>query len=330
MNRKLFRGLACGLLLLAIAAALVYTGIIPAPSGTPKLAAHYINVGQGDSALVTCGGKSLLIDGGNPSDWPLICDYLAFVGVERLDYLVSTHPHTDHSGGLAEIVKALRPREAYLCSAPGDTTYYEDFLDKLLEYGISTSAPARGDSFALGEASCVFLSRPDSSYDLNNSSLVLKITLGESSFLFTGDIEKAAEEELVSSGQDLSCTVLKVAHHGSSTSSSAGFLKACSPEIAVISCGERNSYGHPHGETLAALSSLTIYRTDLGGTIVLETDGAGVTLKPSSSQYIGNKKSLKLHMPYCRSLPAEQNRVIFTSRSEALAQGYSVCGSCRP
>ena len=183
----------------------------------------------------------------------------------------------------------------------------------------------------------------------NNTSLVLRIDYGNTSYLLTGDMEKTAETDLVNSGANLKADVLQVGHHGSSTSTGYLFLNAVLPEMGVISCGTGNKYGHPHEETLSILrdAKVDVYRTDLQGTITIGSDGQNFTAgterfvpdsqlnptDPSSSStaqqaYIGNVNSKKFHLPSCANLPAEKNQILFSSYDEAVAAGYSPCSSC--
>ena len=184
---------------------------------------------------------------------------------------------------------------------------------------------------------------PAKSYaDPNNTSIVVKVEFGDTSFLFTGDMEKDAETDMLDYGMDVSADVLKVGHHGSSTSTGYRFLYEVDPEYAVISVGKDNTYGHPHRETVAILgdAGVPMLRTDELGTILAVTDGSEITftwekqsaqpgdIEPADATYIGNRNSKKFHLPTCNGLPAENNRVIFDSYSEAIAEGYTPCGNC--
>ena len=219
----------------------------------------------------------------------------------------------------------------------------------MIEKGITIKNPKPGDSFDFGSSTVEFYGPVYDTTDLNNTSIVLKITYGETSFMFTGDAEREEEQDILSKKFELSATVLKVGHHGASTSTSYPFLREIMPEYAVISVGSKNSYGHPTDETLSRLrdADVTVYRTDLNGDIIAKSDGKKVTFitrkneqptvvtpipnnNTSHGTYIGNKKSRKFHYPTCHSLPAEHNQVILNSREEAISQGFSSCGNCRP
>ena len=167
--------------------------------------------------------------------------------------------------------------------------------------------------------------------DTNDTSLVLRIDYGATSFLLTGDMEADAERDLVNSGANLKVDVLQVGHHGSSTSTSYVFLNAVLPEMGIISCGVNNKYGHPHEETLSILrdAGVNVYRTDLLGTITIGSDGQNYTVGSTAQQaYIGNVNSKKFHLPTCPNLPAEKNQILFSSYDEAVAAGYTPCSTC--
>ena len=201
--------------------------------------------------------------------------YLSRQGIYDLDIIVGSHNHSDHIGGFPDLLDDIEVGRAYI--SPNLTGKYtcEKFLENLDKYEVETFTPAAGETFELGEAQCQFLADGAGFEDVNNSSLVLKVTYKDVSVLFTGDIEREAENKLLDSGFDPKCDILKVAHHGSSTSSTKKFLAAADPDIAVISCGTDNDYGHPHKETLSKLKDTAVYRTDLLGDIVFVSDGYG-------------------------------------------------------
>ena len=237
---------------------------------------HYIDVGQGDCILTVCNGKTLLIDAGENGNEATVINYLRAHGVKALDYVIATHPHSDHIGSLAEVIeefgasKVIMPR--FPESLTPTTKTYTDFLNAVKASGAKVIAAKPGSSYTLGSAEFEILAPID--YDtenLNNVSVVTRLVYGGKSFLFTGDAEKEVELDLADSGAVIDSDVLKVGHHGSKTSSSKDFLEAVSPEICVIMCGENNDYGHPHKEVLDRLKKYTdgIYRTDICGSIVL-------------------------------------------------------------
>lgn len=312
---------------------------------------HYIDVGQADAALVICDGNYMLIDGGNPEDSSLVYTYLKNQKVEKLNTIICSHAHEDHVGGLPAAVHNFEFENVYAPERENDIDAYNSFKNKVIEKGITIKNPKPGDSFEFGSSTVEFYGSVYDTTDLNNTSIVLKITYGETSFMFTGDAEREEEQDILSQNFDLSATVLKVGHHGASTSTSYPFLREIMPKYAVISVGSKNSYGHPTEETLSRLrdADVLVYRTDLQGDIIAKSDGKNVAfttqkneqpimVAPSENNqdsntkgsYIGNKKSKKFHYPTCHSLPAEHNQVILNSREEAISQGFSSCGNCRP
>lgn len=247
-----------------------------------QLSAIFLDVGQADAALFTFpDGRHMLVDGGNNNDGDKICDYLREAGVERLEYMVATHPHEDHIGGLDEVLEQFQVDNVY---APvlddGDvptTKTYEDFLTAVEAEGCGLTPAAAGDRL-LEESglSIEVLSPAGSGYtELNDYSIVLRVDFGQTSWLLTGDAEALVEAEMLEGGCDVSADLLKVGHHGSDSSSSAAFLQQVKPANAVISCGADNSYGHPHESTLEALEGMgaNLWRTDLQGSIRAVSDG---------------------------------------------------------
>ena len=307
-----------------------------------SLSVHYIDVGQADCALLECGGEYMIIDGGNVDDSDLVVTYLQDQGVEQLHTVICTHAHEDHVGGLAAVLavyptgQILSPTRTYSSACFDDFLYYADQQD------IAITIPDPGDSFSLGNAEVTVLGPVKSYADPNNTSIVVKVEFGDTSFLFTGDMEKDAETDMLDHGMDVSADVLKVGHHGSSTSTSYRFLYEVDPEYAVISVGKDNTYGHPHRETVAILgdAGVPMLRTDELGAILAVSNGSEIIftwekqsaqpgdIEPADATYIGNKNSKKFHLPTCNGLPAENNQVIFDNYNEAIAEGYAPCGNC--
>lgn len=344
-----------GKLSLALSLVLALTGCgLSGGTGRPDpgpaegtLEVHYIDVGQADSALLLCGGESMLIDGGNVADSDLVVAYLADQGVEELDYVVCTHAHEDHVGGLAGALSQYPAGEVLSPVTEYDSQAFGNFLKYTQEQGLSLTVPEPGDTWTVGTAAVTVLGPVQDYDDTNNTSIVLRVDFGETSFLFTGDMERSAEEDLLESGAWLEADVLKVGHHGSDTSTSYPFLREVDPDYAVISVGENNDYGHPSEDTLSRLrdDDVTVYRTDLQGDVVCTSDGTsltftverndGIQTNPTEDEsqpgtYIGNLNSHVFHRPDCSGLPAEQNQVAFSSREEAVAAGYTPCGRCDP
>ena len=330
-----------------------------------SLTVYFIDVGQSDSALLMSENKTMLIDGGNVGDSNLIYSFLNKHGVKHLDYIVSTHAHEDHVGGLSGALNYATVGTAFSPVTTYDSRVFNNFVSNLDKQGVAITVPKAGDSFKLGSSEVKILAPVKSYKEPNNTSIVLKVTHGEMSFLFTGDAEREAEQDILAKNYDLSATVLKVGHHGSETSSSYAFLREIMPEYAVILCGQNNSYGHPHEVILSRLrdADVKLYRTDMQGDITFVSDGKSVEIttqrnaniqtntsavagstedvhpeNPSTGSnanateknFIGNVNSLKFHTLTCRSLPLEKNRIYFNTRNDAIKDGYSPCGICNP
>ena len=253
-------------------------------TSTDKLLVHYIDVGQGDAVLVQGNGKNLLIDAGPRSSTKNLIKYLKDLNITKLDYVVATHPHEDHIGGMDDVINTFSIGEFYAPKKTHTTKTYEDMIKALKKKDLKiTVAKLGAKSINLGDdIKAEFLAPIKDNYDnLNNYSAVLKITHGDNSFLFTGDAEKESEREMIQNNLDLKADVLKLGHHGSSTSTSQEFLDKVNPSIVVASLGKGNDYGHPHKETLTKIKNknLTFYRTDESGSIVLESDGKDIKKK---------------------------------------------------
>ncbi len=251
---------------------------LEAPPDESFFEAHFIDVGQADASLVICDGKAMLIDGGNADDSNLIYSYLKKNDIKHLDYIVATHAHEDHVGGLVGALVYATADKIYCPVTENGTKSFKNFVKYAQKQELSITVPTVGEKFSLGSAEAIVLAC-NSDYDANESSIILKVTYGETSFLFTGDAEKAAEQAALASGYDLKSTVLKVGHHGSSTSTGYPFLREILPEYAVISVGKDNSYGHPSDQTLSKLrdADAVVYRTDMQGDIICRSDGKAVT-----------------------------------------------------
>lgn len=312
------------------------------------LTVHFIDVGQADCALLECDGKFMIIDGGNVEDGQLVVSYLKQMGVETLDRVVCTHAHEDHVGGLPAVLSVFDAGKVYAPVAEYDSKVFRDFVEKTEERTGEITVPTPGDQFTLGSATCTVLG-PVKGYDeANDTSIVLKVSYGESDFLFTGDMEAAAENDMIDywgDQLDWEVEVLKVGHHGSNTSSGYRFVYETSPAYGVISVGEGNSYNHPNEEPLSRLkdAGVMIFRTDYLGHVIARTDGGEITFTwenqnaapedaepadPAMNILYGNKKSKVFHTDDCKNLPGESNRVEFPDYDAAIAEGYKPCGSC--
>lgn len=248
-----------------------------------KLVVHYINVGQGDCSLIQIENKNILIDAGPNDAANSVVNYLNSAGVKGLDLIIATHPHEDHIGGMAKVIRKFPVKIMY---APRKISYTEDFNDMVaalrskkmkIHVAIVTGMEQvllKGSDYELK-----ILAPLHENYDeVNNYSVVCKLQYKNTSFLFTGDAESPVEDELLQKGSDIKADVLKVAHHGSRYSSTQEFINKVSPKIAVISCGKNNDYGHPAPDTLTRLreAGIKTYRTDVTGTVVILSDGQNV------------------------------------------------------
>ncbi len=225
------------------------------------LKVHFLDVGQADSILVQLPfGKTMLIDAGNNDDGDNVVSYIRSQGINKIDILVGTHPHEDHIGGMDTVIKKMDVGKIYMPKVTHSTKTFEDVLLAIKSKGLKVSNAQGGIKIDTGPSVEAEILAPNGTgyVSLNNYSVVIKITYGNTSFLLTGDAEKESENEMLDKGYNLKSTVLKVGHHGSTTSTSAEFLKAVDPAFAVISAGKGNDYGHPHKEILSRLAQADI------------------------------------------------------------------------
>lgn len=315
-----------------------------------NLKVHFIDVGQGDAVFLEFpDGETMLIDAGEKEYGSAVSEYIKNLGYNTVSYIIGTHPHSDHIGGLAQIIRGFDIGSVYMPKASSTTKTFEDLLGAIKDKGLLINTAKAGVVIIDNDNLKAEVLSPvkDEYTDLNDYSVVLKITYINNSFLFTGDAEAGVEADI---NDELSADVLKVGHHGSSTSSSMTFLKKVSPKYAVISCGSGNKYGHPHTEVINRFEKLnvTILRTDIHGNIVLTSDGniikastdeAEPVTQTESSQpqtqnyYVLNISSRKIHYPDCDAvakIKPENSQSSYENIEELIAQGYSPCGSCKP
>jgi len=283
--------LVLGILLLLLF--LFFTGCSPdtplSPAPSPQdsaglLQVHFLDMGQADCILVQApSGKNMLIDAGNNDDAAKILAYLRERNIRKLDVVVGTHPHEDHIGSMDQVINTFEVGQVVMPNATHTTRTFKDVLTAIKNKGlkITTAKPEITLDLGTGINATVVAPRSAKYKDLNNYSVVIHLTYGSTSFLFTGDAEALSESEMLKAGTGLKSTVLKVGHHGSRTSSTQAFLDKVKPQYAVIMCGQDNDYGYPHRETLQKLAALDtqIFRTDLNGTIIATSDGTAVTFQ---------------------------------------------------
>lgn len=242
---------------------------------------HYIDVGQGDATLVKCGEVYLLIDAGENDKGTLVQNYLRKQGVTSLDYLIITHPDSDHCGGADVIITKYDIDTVIYPNYEKATKTWRDVVQAMDYKRYKVTEPVVGDAYKLGDAEFTIIAPNSSDYgnESNNYSVGILLEHGDKKFIFTGDAEEEAEEDIVKNKIDISADVLQVGHHGSKTSSTEEFIKEVSPEYAVISCGENNEYGHPHAATLNTLraNKVKLFRTDEQGSIIATSDGREIT-----------------------------------------------------
>lgn len=245
-----------------------------------ELQIMFLDVGQADSTLIQAAGKSMLIDAGNNEDGETIVSILQAQGIETLDYIIPTHPHADHVGGMDDVINAFDIGKVIMPNATSTSQTFEDMLDAMETKGLSATTPIVGDTYTLGDCSFTILAPVwDYGDDMNNWSVAIQLVHGENSFVFTGDAEEEAEEDMLATGLNLQGDVFQAGHHGSNTSNTEEFLDAVNPKYVVISCGEGNSYGHPNEEILERFAerNIEVYRTDTQGTIIMQSDGTNIT-----------------------------------------------------
>lgn len=244
-----------------------------------EMQVHFIDVEQGDATLVTCDGEAMLIDAGDNTKGTKIQSYLLKQGVKNLKYLVLTHPDADHIGAADVIITKFDIENVFMSDYTKDNQTYNEMIQALDNKNYKWSTPEVGSTYTLGSATFTIIAPNEKYSDPNNASIGLLLQNGNNKFLFTGDAEEEAEADILANGISIACDVYKAGHHGSNTSNTKALLEAATPTYVVVSCGEGNSYGHPHAEPMNNFRSMgmKLFRTDEQGSVVATTDGTEIT-----------------------------------------------------
>lgn len=348
---RLVRALACILVLSSL-----LIGSAPATGESGLLEIAFIDVGQGDSTLIKSpDGKYMLIDAGEFRNVSAVTDALGASGLSKLDYVIATHPHSDHVGGLSEVLRRYPAGIAYDIGRVHPTPSYEYYLDAVKDSKAKFTLIRAGSAFKLGTSVSITYLWPDKDMpqDLNNASAVLLLRYGDFEALFMADCGMDTESALMKVGKITPVELLKVGHHGSRHSSSADFLRVSSPEIGIIFAGKGNDYGYPQQDTLKRLrdAGVQVMRTDLSGSITVSSDGkswwaSGANgqkvsqQKPSAASspaaakitYVGSLSSAVFHILDCEAVAsiAKANLVTYLSREDAVNKGKRPCKICNP
>lgn len=252
------------------------------------LSIHFIDVGQADSILIVQGEHNMLIDAGTNDAGKTVVDYINSQGITDFDYVIGTHPHEDHIGGLDNVINNFNINTVFFPKATSNTKTFKDVVTAASKKGLKFTVPKVGSTYTLGDAKFEILAPNSESYEsTNNYSIVIKLTYGNNKFVFTGDAETESEKEILANGTDLSADLLKIGHHGSYTSTSAKFLEAVNPKYAVICVGKANSYSHPVKSVMTRLKdkNIDVYRTDECGTVIATSDGTNITFNVNKGTY---------------------------------------------
>lgn len=348
------------LLLAVIAAAILASCAVVSPKEAARaetggeMTAHFIDVGQGDSILLESDGEYVLIDAGEFDCGETVLSYIKDLGAESLKYVIATHPHSDHAGGIRTVISAVKTENFITSETDSDSFAWIKLLKAVDKLGVNYIDAEVGDAYSFGCSKFTVMGPVSDSYEgYNGFSVVVKAECGDISMLLTGDAEILNEKEMLDAGEDMTADLLKCGHHGSSDATCTRFLQAVDPAFAVITCGKDNEYGHPHKATKEKLELLgcPYYTTAEYGTITASTDGKSLRLKSAdgamkSDEYtdgepkntdsrlcfIGNKYSLYFHEPTCESARSitPENKIEIETYELAVSGGYKPCQSCDP
>lgn len=316
---------------------------------------HFIDVGQGDATLIICDGEAMLIDAGPNDKGTALQSYLMSKGIKSLKYVIGTHPHEDHIGGLDVVITKFDVKNLFMPNIASDTRTYDDVIQAAKYKSLKITNPIPGTTYQLGTATFQIVSAGKTYTDnVNNDSICIRLVHGNNSFLFVGDAEEEEEMDMLATGYTLKSDVYKAAHHGSKTGSVEAFMNVVQPKYTIISCGQNNTYGHPHAAVLNLLRQMNskTFRTDEQGTIMCVSDGKTLTwsASPSTSwiageatgssglseqtkSYVLNTNSRVFHLPTCSSVSSmslKNRQDVNIERDKLISQGYKPCGNCNP
>lgn len=322
---------------------------------TETLTIHFLDVGQGDCTLLVCGTDTMLIDAGNNNQGSKVCRYLMDQGITKLRYVIGTNADADHIGGLDVVLNTFDCEMVIMPDVEKDNQTYGDVLLAMEQKNYEKTLPVVGKSYDLGTAAFTVLSPKEYYEKDNNNSVCILLRFGERKFLFTGDAEKEAEQDMIDGNISIKADVYKAGHHGSATSTTEAFLEAVNPSYVIISCGRGNSYGHPHEQVMELLreKNVQMFRTDCQGNIVLTCNGNDITWNTESSDnwdsgsfisenatvvpveitYVCNTNSYRFHYPDCESVGQMKDYNKWENsytREELMELGYKPCGNCKP